>query len=170
MRNIIQAVLTFLLNGLWQISAVALFSLLGNYLLGSVTRYRHIVWVAALALSLLLPMISSAALQTFETSPAINNHDQINQPFAIAPAALPDLTRPVAESAGFSFHVGGRLAIILLTVYLLLICYRSAKLIRAILKTRMVKRGASELTPEGDLYKIIERCQREFGVKRVRFQ
>src|SRR5437764_13830526 len=123
MRNIMQAVLSFLLNGGWQIAAVALVSVLGSDLLGSVTRYRHVVWVAALALSLMLPLISAAALQTFETSTALSN---LNQPLAIAPAALPELTRPVSESAGSGFHVSGRLAIVLLTVYLLLICYRSA--------------------------------------------
>src|SRR5256714_2488544 len=168
MRNIMQAVLTFLLNSVWQIAAVALFAVLGNYLLRSVTRYRHIVWVASLALSLLLPLISSVAFQTFETSPVVNNRDQISEPLAIAPA-LPELTRPVAKTATSGFHVSGRLAIVLLTVYLLLICYRSAKLFSAVLKTRAVKRGASELTPEGKLQIIIERCQREFGVKKVRF-
>jgi len=168
MRNIMQAVLTFLLNGVWQIAAVALFAVLGNYLLRSVTRYRHIVWVASLALSLLLPLISSAAFQTFETSPVVNNRDQISEPLAIAPA-LPELTRPVAKTATSGFHVSGRVAIALLAIYLLVICYRSAKLFSAALKTRTVKQGASELTPEGNLSKIIERCQREFGVKKVRF-
>src|SRR5437868_7093596 len=168
MRNIIQAVLTFLLNGVWQIAAVALFAVLGNYLLRSVTRYRHIVWVASLALSLLLPLISSVAFQTFETSAVVTNRDQISEPLAMAPA-LPELTRPVAKTATSGFHVSGRLAIALLAIYLLLICYRSAKLFSAVLKTRAVKRGASELTPEGKLQIIIERCEREFGVKKVRF-
>src|SRR5437868_10283242 len=168
MRNIIQAVLTFLLNGVWQIAAVALFAVLGNYLLRSVTRYRHIVWVASLALSLLLPLISSVAFQTFETSAVVTNRDQISEPLAMAPA-LPELTRPVAKTATSGFHVSGRLAIALLAIYLLLICYRSAKLFSVVLKTRTVKRGASELTPEGKLQIIIERCQREFGVKKVRF-
>ena len=169
MRNIMQAVLTFLLNGVWQIAAIALFSVLGNYLLASVTRYRHLIWVAGLALSLVLPLISSAAFQTFETSPAISQRDQINQAFTIAPAALPELTPPVAKSAGSGFHIGGRLATVLLAVYLLLVCYRSTKLIKAALKTRRVKLGAAEITPAGNLSKIIERCQQEFGVKRVRF-
>src|SRR6266550_3608692 len=134
MRNIMQAVLTFLLNGVWQIAAVALFAVLGNYLLRSVTRYRHVVWVAALALSLLLPLISSVAFQTFETSPVVANRDQI-RPLAIAPA-LPELTRPVAKSVTSGFHVSGRLAIALLAIYLLAICYRGAKLFTAALKTR----------------------------------
>src|SRR5216684_2643035 len=154
MRNIMQAVLTFLLNGVWQIAAVALFSVLGSYLLGSVTRYRHLVWVTALALSLLLPLISSVAFRAFEAPPAVGGRDQINQAL-IPTAALPELTRPISESAGSGFHVGGRLAIVLLTVYLLLICYRSAKLFSAALKTRAVKRGASELTPEDNLKIII---------------
>lgn len=168
MRNIMQAVLTFLLNGVWQIAAIALFAVLGNYLLSSVTRYRHIVWVAALMLSLLLPLISTVAFQTFETSPVVTNRDQIREPLAIAPA-LPELTRPVAKPLTSGFHVSGRLAIALLAIYLLVICYRSAKLFNAALKTRTVKQGASELTPEGNLSKIIERCQQEFGVKEVRF-
>jgi TonB family protein len=157
-----------LLNGVWQIAAVALFAVLGNYLLRSVTRYRHIVWVAALALSLLLPLISTVAFQTFEASPVVTNRDQIREPLAIAPA-LPELTRPVAKPLTSGFHVSGRLAIALLAIYLLVICYRSAKLFNAALKTRTVEQGASELTPEGNLSKIIERCQREFRVKKVRF-
>jgi len=168
MRNIMQAVLTFLLNGVWQIAAVALFAVLGNYLLRSVTRYRHIVWVAALMLSLLLPLISTVAFQTFETSPVVTNRDQISEPFAIAPA-LPELSRTVAKPVTSGFHVSGRLAIALLAIYLLVICYRSAKLFNAALKTRTVKQGAWELTPEGNLKIIIERCQREFGVRKVRF-
>jgi len=168
MRNIMQAVLTFLLNGVWQIAAVALFAVLGNYLLRSVTRYRHIVWVASLALSLLLPLISSVAFQTFETSAVVTNRDQIREPLPIAPA-LPELTRSVAKPVTSGFHVSGRLAIVLLAIYLLVICYRSAKLFSAALKTRTVRQGASELTPEGNLSKIIERCQREFGLKKVRF-
>src|SRR5438045_7102471 len=123
MRNIIQAVLTFLLNGVWQIAAIALFAALGNYLLRSVTRYRHLVWVASLALSLLLPLISSAAFQTFETSPVVNNRDQVSEPLAIAPA-LPELTRPVAKTATCGFHVSGRLAIDLLALSLLVLCSR----------------------------------------------
>src|SRR5438045_5249140 len=150
MRYILQAVLTFLLNGVWQIAAVALFALLGNYLLRSVTRYRHIVWVAALALSLLLPLISSVAFQTFETSPVVANRDQISEPLAIAPA-LPDMARPVAKSVTSGFHVSGRLAIVLLAIYLLAICYRSAKLFSAALQTRTVKQGSSELKPERNL-------------------
>ena len=168
MRNIMQAVLTFLLNGVWQIAAVTLFAVLGNYLLRSVTRYRHLVWVAALALSLLLPLISTVAFQTFEPSPVVTNRDQIREPLAIAPAS-PELTRPVAKSLTSGFHVSGRLAIALLVIYLLVICYRSAKLFSAALKTRKVMQGASELTPEGNLSQIIERCQREFGVNKVRF-
>lgn len=168
MRNIMQAVLTFLLNSVWQVAAVALFAVLGNYVLRSVTRYRHIVWVASLALALLLPLISSMAFQTLETSPVVTNRDQISEPLAITPA-LPELTRTVAKPLTSGFHVSGRLALVLLTIYLLVICYRSAKLFSAALKTRTVKQGASELTPEGSLSKIIERCRREFGVKKVRF-
>src|SRR5213082_1516934 len=97
MRNIMQAVLTFLLNGVWQIAAVALFAVLGNYLLRSVTRYRHLVWVAALALSLLLPLISSAVFRTFDRSPALSNRDYVNT-LTIAPVALPETTQSVAKS------------------------------------------------------------------------
>ncbi|MFN2576933.1 MAG: TonB family protein [Pyrinomonadaceae bacterium] len=169
MRNIMQAVFSFLLNGVWQITAIALFAALGNYLLGSATRYRHLLWVAALGLSLLLPLISSAAFQTFETSPAVSVREQSNGPFMIAPTPRLELTPPVAVSVSPGFHVGERLAIFLLTVYLLVVCYRSAKLIKAALKTRAVQLGASELKPEGSLSKIIEQCRREFGVKKVRF-
>src|ERR1051325_431828 len=100
MRNIIQAVLTFLLNGVWQIAAVALFSLLANHLLRSVTRFRHLVWVTALALALALPLLSSGVLRMFATSPAVSFRNAINEPVASVPFEPQD-SRALQASSGF---------------------------------------------------------------------
>src|SRR5581483_7925107 len=40
-------------------TAIALGASVGNYLLKSVTRFRHLLWVSALVMSLALPMVSA---------------------------------------------------------------------------------------------------------------
>ena len=63
MRTISQLLLTFLLNACWQIPLIAaLASFCGWLLRRSAPRYRHVLWVAALFLSFLLPAITSSRI------------------------------------------------------------------------------------------------------------
>src|SRR5437763_11798091 len=59
METISRFLLTFLLNSLWQIPlTAAVASLTGWLMRHSPASHRHIVWVAALATALLLPVAS----------------------------------------------------------------------------------------------------------------
>ena len=61
MRVSSQFLLTFLLNAAWQIPLIAGLALLGNRLLRtSSARYSHLLWVVALFLSLLVPLVTSS--------------------------------------------------------------------------------------------------------------
>src|SRR5689334_22895116 len=63
MEKISPALLTFLLNSLWQVTLVAsAASLAARLLNGAPARYRHSVWVAALLLTITLPVIESPRL------------------------------------------------------------------------------------------------------------
>src|SRR5687768_728564 len=63
MRTPTQLLLTFLLNAAWQIAAVTAFAAVGAWLLrGTSARCRHTLWVAALILSLGLPLMSAVRL------------------------------------------------------------------------------------------------------------
>src|SRR5215475_1387701 len=58
-----QSLLTFLMNGAWQAALIASAAALCDWLLRSApARRRHKVWVAALALSLGLPVVTSSHL------------------------------------------------------------------------------------------------------------
>ena len=60
MRTISELLLTFLLNAFWQIALIAAAAALGDWLLRrTVVRYRHFLWVAALGLSLVLPLVTA---------------------------------------------------------------------------------------------------------------
>src|SRR5688572_33424101 len=63
MRTLTQLLLTFLLNAAWQIAAVTAFAAVGAWLLrGTAAWCRHSLWVAALTLSLGLPLLSAVRL------------------------------------------------------------------------------------------------------------
>ncbi len=61
METINQLAQTFLLNALWQITLIACVAAVGSWLLRNTdasARYRHVLWVAALILSVILPLTS----------------------------------------------------------------------------------------------------------------
>src|SRR2546422_9903413 len=65
MRVGAQLLLTFLLNASWQIAMVVAFAAACDWLLrGTSARYRHALWVAALVLALVLPLLSPARIIT----------------------------------------------------------------------------------------------------------
>ena len=70
MKTIVQLGLNFLLNAIWQVAAIALAAVVGNYLLRSVTRFRHALWVTALIMSLALPLLSVIVSFKGEAAPA----------------------------------------------------------------------------------------------------
>lgn len=64
MRTSSQLLLTFLLNAVWQIALIAGLASLGAWLLRrSAMRYQHWLWVGALCLSVLVPLVT--ALRSF---------------------------------------------------------------------------------------------------------
>src|ERR1700681_3771130 len=63
MKVVVQVLLTFLLNASWQIALVVAFAAVCDWLLrGTIARYRHGLWIAALFLGLTVPLLSSARL------------------------------------------------------------------------------------------------------------
>ena len=65
MRNSSQLLLTFLLNACWQIALVAALASFSSWLLrNSAARFRHWIWVAALFLSLGIPVTTSWQILT----------------------------------------------------------------------------------------------------------
>lgn len=183
MRVTAQLLLTFLLNASWQIALVVAVAAACDWLLrGTAARYRHMLWVAALGLALVLPMLGPAReLKTWLGSSS--------QPVEIAPAPVfttrvysPDLdsvepitttTAPAAVTARRSFlsagiHLNRRVAMILLALYGLFLLFRAGQLVRAWRRTQAIVRTAYACEFSGSVKAIIANCQAVIGVKQVR--
>src|SRR2546421_2549942 len=149
-----EVILNFLLNGAWQIAAIALVAGLGNHLLQSVTKYRHVIWAAALAMSLLLPLMTSIPPRR-KVSVVTNNSGVAIKTAATVPLTLADTGESIYIAPSSGFHISRKIAFTLLAIYLLLIGYRSARLVGAAIKTRATRKRAVEFDPEGNLRDIV---------------
>jgi beta-lactamase regulating signal transducer with metallopeptidase domain/uncharacterized membrane protein YkoI len=184
MRSLVQLLLTILLNACWQIAVVTLFAACCSWLLrGTAAWCRHLVWVAAMVISLCLPIIS--ALNKIEPPPkpeAVVTHSQAEEPFtrpselpalettqpaattldvpAVEPARQPDLRVPIS--------VNKNLATLLVAFFAASVLYRGFKLLRAWRRTAAIMRAARPAQVSPRAAAIIAKCQTAIGVKNVR--
>jgi beta-lactamase regulating signal transducer with metallopeptidase domain len=150
--------LTFLLNALWQVAAVAAAAALGDRLLRrGPARYRHALWLGATLACLLLPLWSLAPRETptaFGPPPA-----------AITPAipTLPAWTPQVQETT----RVPSLLAWLAVAVFGLSVAAHLFHLGRAWRRTRKLARDASPTTVPERSAALVERCRQAFGLETV---
>jgi len=173
MRTISQVLLTFLLNACWQIALVAAVASLCAWLVRrTAARYRHFVWVAALIISLGLPLLSSSQL----LSRALFSAAATPQTAAIPPVNLEmrstqrnslEIAAP-SNDPNPSVHINGNLAAGLVVLYVIFLLYRSVKLFRAWRRTKTIKRNTREIEILEPIETIIRRCQTAVGVTRFR--
>ena len=161
-----ELVLSFLLNASWQVMLIGAAALLGDLMLRrTAVKYRHLLWVAALALSLLLPLATSRDFQI--TQPLKPS------PSEVAFASLPfaEVSQPsastVSNGPGSALHISGRVAVGLLAFYLLFLCYRGFRLVRAWARTRAAGADATPIEPAGRIQTVVASCQKAIGVARV---
>ncbi|PYS39431.1 MAG: hypothetical protein DMF71_15225 [Acidobacteria bacterium] len=161
-----ELVLSFLLNASWQVMLIGAAALLGDLMLRrTAVKYRHLLWVAALALSLLLPLATSRDFQI--TQPLKPS------PSEVAFASLPfaEVSQPsastVSNGPGSALHISGRAAVGLLAFYLLFLCYRGFRLVRAWARTRAASADATPIEPAGRIQTVVASCQKAIGVARV---
>jgi len=171
MRTLSQLLLTFLLNACWQIPLIAaLASFCGWLLRRSASRYRHILWVAALLLSFMLPAITSSRilLDAFQIATGSQQRVVIEQG-TLKPDDLTSLaqaTTPVATTS--AIQLSRTLAISLILLYFIFLSYRSYKLARAWKATRAIKHTAFAIETSKVIGAIVAKCQTRIGSRRVR--
>jgi TonB family protein len=158
-----ELLLTFLLNACWQIALLGAAAVFGDWLLRRVTvRYRHLLWVGALLLAIFVPVLTS--LRTFSPNAAIDQSPKISieAPRIITINQL-DM-QPVARHEPSIIHVSAMVAYGLLALYLLVVFYRSVKLLRAWIRTRTAKRDTHCPELSGEVQTIVANCKSAFGV------
>lgn len=183
MRSLVQLLLTILLNACWQIAVVTLFAACCSWLLrGTAAWCRHSVWVAAIVISLCLPIIS--ALNKIELAPnseSVVTHSDAEEPFT-RPSVLPEvkITQPAATTLDVPsveparqhdlrvpISVNRNLATLLVALYAAFVLYRGFKLLRAWRRTTAIMRTARPAQVSPRAAAIIAKCQTAIGVKHV---
>ncbi|HEY6250712.1 MAG TPA: M56 family metallopeptidase [Candidatus Angelobacter sp.] len=175
-----ETLLLFLLNAAWQVTLVALLVSASDRLLRSAAaRYRHALWVAALAaciaFALSSPLRISPAPPTLALpSPSAIGLDQHGS--GESAATMP--AREHAEDA--AKHASGRwtlygiavpkvtlskpLALTIATVYGLLLLHRALVLLRAWRRTRAVLRSARRIELSPRAAEALACCRQVFGL------
>jgi len=166
MKTASELFLTFILNACWQVALIGSAAFLGDLLLRrAAASYRHFLWITALGISLLAPVFplwSSLSGLFVSSPPAITI-----QPLNIVETRQPILD-PVATT-GSSYHVSQVFALLLLTLYALVISYGMIKLVRAWVRTRAIVRDANAAELSNEVLAVVARCERALGSRIATF-
>jgi len=162
MNAAVQVGLNVLINAAWQLVAIAVVALAADRLMRGIPRLRHIVWVAALLISLSLPLLSVAPPRKATNAPAVPAaRDAAVVLTADIDAAIP---QPVATDS--SFHVSKTIAVLLVSGFLLGLAFRCYQVLKAVRKTRMIRREAERFELDANMRAIVGRCETVFNVNK----
>lgn len=170
MERISPALLNLLLNASWQIAVVAVAAEMSTRLLrGWSARERHRVWVAALLLSIGLPLLNVARpMFQFKQRPATLATQRISATDEIPLIAPIDGAGAVTPQTNQTHSVPQRLAMLIVGAYLAIAMARSAALLRAWWSTRRLLRSTYEIEAEGTVARVVARCVEQTEIGRVR--
>jgi beta-lactamase regulating signal transducer with metallopeptidase domain len=163
MEETSQLIATFILNALWQITAITALALFCTKLLhGAPSRFSHAVCIAALGACLLIPAVTVV----------LQHRDGTSRASEVPPTAQPDsTTKPSAGAVAVSFHslsrsvsFSPRILYALLWGYGIVLIFRVARLAWFGYQTRSVCRLAYPRPMPPALARIVEHCQRSFSL------
>jgi HEAT repeat protein/beta-lactamase regulating signal transducer with metallopeptidase domain len=182
MDRISEFALGFVLNAAWQIAVIALIAWMCSRLLRSAAaRYRHALWVAALVLSLALPVWGlldltgeakrhTAKQQTefAQTPENLTSAPHSRQDLKIAPAQPSALTLgQLLQRRRQPIVTAPSLPLLLALGYALFILYRSGVLWRSWRRTRELRRSTYAREIPARMNLIVERCRNALGRRNV---
>ncbi|HWB85921.1 MAG TPA: TonB family protein [Bryobacteraceae bacterium] len=179
METISRALLTFLLNSLWQIALVAgIAALACRWMRNGPAAHRHMVWVAALIAALLLPAASvrrSAGPDLTQYSlPEISIPAQSSVSWAPRSTASKATMRNSGTTSSLipqadppTISLPGTTAAVCLGVYFLFVLFRVWHLVRAVMHTVWIRQRAQSLAAPEMLKQVSDRCQAAFGLDGV---
>jgi TonB family protein len=185
MKLLTQAVLTFLLNAIWQAALVVAFAAFADWLLRGIgAQYRHALWIVTLLLCLTLPIFSASTTRKPATTRSSVDAAVAPRPVVITRILTPDVE--VADAAKVdvptstdlatkrrvlswsSVNLPSRAAFTMLGVFGAFLLGKLLLLLRAWRRTQSILRGALDSPLPDHLNVIVDRCRRLIGVKSVR--
>ena len=162
MRTSSQLLLTFLLNAVWQIAFIAALASFGAWLLRrSATRYQHWLWVAALCLSLLVPVVTG--IRALPTDPPSTVQLSLINP-VLSRDEVPFQSPSTTVSRG-SFQLNADLVLALVIAYGVFLVWRGFRLAQACYLTREVRGLTVELNADENVNSIMRDCAKRLDFK-----
>ena len=161
MRTSSQLLLTFLLNAVWQIALIAALASFGAWLLRHSTRYQHWLWVAALCLSLLVPVVTALRAMPVSAPVSVQQLD-LSNPVLTEQASL--IQSPTNSVSNWSFQLNARLVVTLLLVYGVFLLYGSVRLLQAWFTTHRVRNSAVQLEGDVAVGAIMRECAKRLDL------
>ena len=177
-------VLNYVVNATWQIAAIALVASVGSVLIrNGPARYRHVLWLAALALCVVVPLVTTAPLSSVNsiatTTPPAPQTTSADQSLLVRPPTAPQssLGRVNPEPDLPITHLTKRrtqvvsttsqTALWLACVYALFVVWRGIRLVRFWRhKERLT--SVAELEPlSGEAEQVARRCRAILRIKTV---
>jgi beta-lactamase regulating signal transducer with metallopeptidase domain len=166
MNDISRWLATFLLNAIWQITAIAIFAFVCAKLLHRMpSRYAHRAWVLAMFACLLIPLTTvliqhSAGTRIDETKRA---GSVLNEPLNSSPRGLSLQFRSVSHS----ISLPPLLSRVLLWAFAVLLLHRAVRLLWLAYRTSCIRQCAYERELPESLSEVAERCLRAFSLSAV---
>lgn len=170
MKTSSELLLTFLLNSIWQIALIAALASFGVWLLRrSSMRYRHWLWVAALCLSFLVPVIT--ALRALPTNTLQTKTGPTAEPTFERQLTDPVLTEQTLASqspstgvSDWSFQLNASVVLALLLIYGAWVLFRGFRLTQAWHTTRRVREAAVLLERDEAVEAIVRECAKRLNL------
>ena len=164
-------ILNFVLNSAWQVTAIFVVAVLTSWLLrNGPSRYRHTLWVIALVVSLVVPLLTTTrvvpewvtSFQVLTSSPSTVENTVVGQY-----NSEPDLTVDHTSQRRAMVTTTPRSVLLLTFAYLLFIFVRALRLVRFWRRKEKLRRSASgtDVTPEIEAAAL--RCGDLLGVAKV---
>ena len=172
MTSLSRAVLFLLLNAAWQVSLIGVLALGTDRMLrGIAARFRHALWVSALAICVALTLSSTLRLQPepvplpAHVSGVADLHVPVEsiQTAQSTPSSRQDLHGFTAPIVACNRLLG----LVLSALYGLLLIYRCAGLSQAWHRTRALRRSARRIELSPSLAQALERCRNILGPRKI---
>ncbi|HEV2836448.1 MAG TPA: M56 family metallopeptidase, partial [Pyrinomonadaceae bacterium] len=176
MVSLSESILNYVVNASWQTIAIVLVAGLGSFLLRTApARFRHVLWLTALAACVIVPLLTATHLWPRLTATQRSSFDKSvlipvpTRPAATGlsgetePAPLLDLTKRRTQVV----NTTSESTLLLLGVYALFIVWRVIRLVRFWRKKEKLRRAADLKTLSPTAGSIAHRCQTKFGVANI---
>lgn len=169
--------LNFIVNSCWQVAVVFTVTALASRLLKSgPARYRHVLWIFALLVSLIVPLLTASNfVRSFRlVTPQTASLAQ-TEPSAVAPGRAPDVGSTVdsrVDRIGTSrrtttITTTPRILLFLTFAYALFILARAIRLTRFWQHKERLRKSATRTGLAPELKIAAERCRKLLGIRKV---